>query len=538
MVKVKIKSGQRKILTQKISALAKEFAKVLEPFENWQEATDQLRRLIEQNLGDFEYLLLCGLDTLALVHSNKLREGIYYDDPVGKNGAASKEPLVQIYHRNTGETLIDVACPVIVNNRHSYYIRMGVPVSRNTLSTSMMLGMLPTVILSLVIWITVSFTPFTVGISLFLILVQGVYAYFFRKKILGALREGFKVTKAVAKGDLRHLAASRSQDELGALAYEVNKLCMGLKSIIVNMADVASQSKEISSFQTDHTRKLAKNYEHLLALLEEFSSGASEQIEGMKNAQSQVRQIEQASQIIRNSTSEVLNSANMAQRTSREGRQAVKEAIEEMEKIVDTSSQVNSSILTLADEAEKIGDIVALINEVSAQTNLLALNAAIEAARAGENGKGFAVVANEVRNLADDSARSASQIMDLVLKVQQRVHQAVERMSQGMIVVEKGKAVIEKTGSAIQSLDEVISGTAVKAQANLQQADYLLQQCNTLAVAQNNANAIAEEFAAAAQQAASTVEDQVNLTQEVAAASDELDHTAVNLHQMLQRFVW
>jgi methyl-accepting chemotaxis protein len=83
---------------------------------------------------------------------------------------------------------------------------------------------------------------------------------------------------------------------------------------------------------------------------------------------------------------------------------------EVVRKAVDEAKDTNQEIATLAQAAQKIGDVIKLIRNIAGQTNLLALNATIEAARAGEAGKGFAVVASEVKSLAVQTAKATEDI--------------------------------------------------------------------------------------------------------------------------------
>ncbi|MDO8608330.1 MAG: cache domain-containing protein [Phaeospirillum sp.] len=92
---------------------------------------------------------------------------------------------------------------------------------------------------------------------------------------------------------------------------------------------------------------------------------------------------------------------------------------------VTEAERTNALVLSLAEAAGRIGEVVTLINDIASQTNLLALNATIEAARAGDAGKGFAVVANEVKTLANQTARATDEISTQVGAVQARTSEAV-----------------------------------------------------------------------------------------------------------------
>jgi methyl-accepting chemotaxis protein len=121
----------------------------------------------------------------------------------------------------------------------------------------------------------------------------------------------------------------------------------------------------------------------------------------------------------------------------------------------------------LADSAQKIGDIVKLIQTIAEQTNLLALNATIEAARAGESGRGFAVVASEVKSLAVQTAKAAEAIVGQILAVQGSTASAVDsirRITQRMHEIQhyaSGVAAsIEQQNAATSNISSNVASAA------------------------------------------------------------------------------
>ncbi|HBW34257.1 methyl-accepting chemotaxis protein [Desulfosporosinus sp. BICA1-9] len=534
----KVSYTQQKRGLETISHIAKELQGILDQYEDLTSADKPIREAIDRNLGPHEFLVLCDLNGLALVHSNRLREGIYFNNEIELKAAQCTQSITQIYHRNTGEVLLDAASPIFIKGQHLYTVRLGIPLQKLQLSKQLFTGILPLLFLGGAWVILSSFSTVSIISSLIALGVQTLYSVWLKNKFKTALNETFKVTKAIAKGNLKLLAKAHTDDELGNLSYEVNKVSLGMKSIITDLASFSERVQDMSQTQATHTHTLVENQETIAATLEQFSAGATEQIQGMKMSQKQVDEIQSASQSILTSTQQVLSLATSAKATSHDGSLAVKEAIREMGVIYQVTEQAHHSILDLAEQAQKIGDIISVINGISAQTNLLALNAAIEAARAGEHGRGFAVVADEVRKLADSSAHSSHQIMELISNVQGMVKTTVENISQGMGEVNHGKEVIEKAGKAITSLDEVINATSIKVDENLQNADRLLTQSQLLAEAQRQATSIATQFAEGATQAATTVEQQMDSTQEIAAISAELAKTSSQLHRVIQRFDW
>lgn len=353
------------------------------------------------------------------------------------------------------------------------------------------------------------------------------------KRIRSDLNNAINLAKNLSDNNWGELARIEREDEFGALLKELNKVSERVKLTLDEQFEAVQHTEDISKIQAGHTMKLAYNYEHLVALFEQLTAGSNEQIGGMKNVNKQLEIMYTASQQIDSSTKEVLDLAIMAKDISEEGSKTVSKAKQEMEKVLAVSQMVNDSILTLAHEAEKIGDIVQFINGITRQTNLLALNAAIEAARAGPHGRGFLVVSEEVRKLADNTLSSSNKIMGLIGNVKNLIANSVKNMRQGMEQIDQSKSVIETAGEAISNLDAVIHTTSRKVEENKLKARSILEQTQELWDIQESTTSIATGFLEAASQEANRMQEQMHYTKEVVAKSGELVSQLDNLKKVM-----
>ena len=142
-----------------------------------------------------------------------------------------------------------------------------------------------------------------------------------------------------------------------------------------------------------------------------------------------------------------------------EGQQSVEEVAKGIREIKSSSEESARRILALGERAQKIGEVVGLIDDIADQTNLLALNASIEAARAGEAGKGFAVVAEEVRKLAENVVESTKEIRSLIEEIQSSTNASVMVTEEGTKRVSNGEALVRKAQESLEKILEEVQNT-------------------------------------------------------------------------------
>ncbi len=255
-----------------------------------------------------------------------------------------------------------------------------------------------------------------VGIGIAALMISVLVASWITRSITKPLNEAVEAATKIAGGDLTIRIEETGKSETGLLLSAMKAMADKLKGVLGEIkkasASVASGSEELSASSEEITRAMTEQ------------SNRSAQIVTAAEEMSQT-----VIDIARNA-SEIATSSSETARIAKNGEEVVNKSVTESKTIVETVSASAIVMQSLGEKSKQIGEIVAVIKDIADQTNLLALNAAIEAARAGEQGRGFAVVADEVRKLAERTAKATSEISQMIGSIQGEVDKAVETMSQ------------------------------------------------------------------------------------------------------------
>lgn len=189
---------------------------------------------------------------------------------------------------------------------------------------------------------------------------------------------------------------------------------------------------------------------------------------------------------------------------SRQVTQSTRIASEAVSEVETTNAKVQG----LADAANKIGEVVALITDIADQTNLLALNATIEAARAGEAGKGFAVVASEVKNLASQTARATEEISSHIGEIQTATGEAVDA--------------IGSIGSTIGEVNEIASAIAAAVEEQGAATSEIARSAEQAAAGTQSVSSSIGEVTHAVDQNKTVSNDVMSASTELFGRTDEL----------------
>ena len=294
----------------------------------------------------------------------------------------------------------------------------------------------------------------TIGLVILACVIVVIVGIFITAGIENNMRRISRKFGDVAKGDLTVTVSAKGHDEFQDLAGSATNMITNTKKL-VNQVSNATGELEVSAQNVGQASELIHEYS------QDITRAIGEINEGMEEQSRHAQECVEKTDILSNEIQEVSHVVERVEKLVGETEGMINKGMEIVQVLGDRAGEttqmtvkVSESIESLRKESEIINSFVATITEITEQTNLLSLNASIEAARAGEAGRGFAVVAEEIRKLADDSAKAAGEIRNNVANITAQTQNSVESASQAKAMVELQTKAVEEVIAVFREMQE------------------------------------------------------------------------------------
>ena len=367
-------------------------------------------------------------------------------------------------------------------------------------------------------------------ITLITLIIISLIIIFITHRITKPINKSVEITKQIANNDLRAKMPNEyldRKDELGILSQSINEMTRNIRKMIRNISDIAESLSANSEELSASSEEISASAEEVGTAIQQVASGAEEQSAQIDETRSSVTELTNEIDNVSNMSKDMNEQADTVMSNISKGNKAISNSIDQVQNVKVQTNETSKNIYELGELSEEIGEIVELINNISAQTNLLALNAAIEAARAGEAGQGFSVVADEIRELAEESSEATENIAKLINDIRDRVEDTVEKMDEAEKAVEESVGAIENTEESFEDINNAAN--------NLRNfIDEIANAANNMAANSSEVSAAIEEIAAVSDEASSNAEEVAASSEEQSASTHEIVEASESLAEMAQ----
>ncbi len=310
----------------------------------------------------------------------------------------------------------------------------------------------------------------------------------------------------------KQMEASENAEKAEQAVARVQGHVASLNNLLETMNEVVGKSKNVSE-------KMETTAHTLNDRFNEVNRGALEQKERLDETINAMQEMNQAVLEVAQSASQAAESSQDSKIRAEEGASIVNEAVGAIAKVSEMTADLKNSMVKLGSQAEAIGQVINVINDIADQTNLLALNAAIEAARAGEAGRGFAVVADEVRKLAEKTMSATKDVGDSIQSIQDAARLIMGNVDSAAEAVDLAT---EKANLSGGKLNEIVDLAIENA-----------RQVQSIASASEEQSASAEEMRGSVESVGEIANRTMEEMGQAVAAADALGKLAVEINEII-----
>lgn len=351
-----------------------------------------------------------------------------------------------------------------------------------------------------------------------------------------AISSLMKSISQASKGDLTTQFFSKSNDEFRVLSDGIANMMKSMRNLIGEVQEVGSKVSSSAGSMSDTSEEVLVAAKDISQTIDDIEKGVVQQAGDTEQCLLQMSGLSEQINHVYNNTSEIEMIADNTKVIAGEGIVIVNELNEKSKATADITHNVIAKIQEFEVQSKNIAGFVTIINEIASQTNLLSLNASIEAARAGDAGRGFAVVADEIRKLADQSVQAANQIHNIVQEITAKTKDTINTAKQAESIVASQTEALNKTVQVFDFINDHVNDLA----NNLNNISIGIKKIETAKSdtmdAIQNISAVSEETAAASQEVSATALNQIDSVERLRIAAFELANDAKIMEESIKVF--
>lgn len=345
-----------------------------------------------------------------------------------------------------------------------------------------------------------------------------------------------KTIVLVSKGDLSVEFDTSRKDEFHALSSGINDMVQDMRNLIGEVKSVGGTVSESAENLSVTSSDLLDTTKDISRTIDEIGQGIIQQAEDTERCLIQMSNLSEKINQVYTNTNEIEMIANNTQSVAGEGMQIIDELNNKSKATSEITHDVINKIQEFKVQSKKIEGFVNIIDNIASQTNLLSLNASIEAARAGEAGRGFAVVAEEIRKLADQSVNAAKQIQNTVKEIDIQNKEAVSTAEKAESIVASQTDALDKTVSVFDNINSHVNDLALNLNDILTRLKEIESAKDDTLNAIQNISAVTQETAASSEEVNATAINQVDSVERLQSSAKVLEEDARKLADAIKIF--